>query len=147
MLFFRRFPIGVALLVMLPLAFTQLAQADISVIANAKSKGQLTERDLYNLYLGIEKTSTYELLHQGVDQVARAEFFEKFLHQNETQMKRKWSTLIFSGNRIPTVIEDNRSVLEYVKVHPDAVGYVTSAFLDKASVKPGDGIVELFRVR
>ena len=128
---------------------SQASFAGISVVANRAQKYIPTEQDIYNLYLGIEKNSRIELLNQDEGQAARAEFFNKFLHHSEIQMKQKWSMLVFSGNRIPSNSTDDRAILEYVKTHPNSVGYVDSEYLtkNKPSLDPQDQIVVLFKIQ
>lgn len=137
------------------------ASAEVSVIANSaqatnlnEQKVTLTEQSLYNLYLGIEKNSRFELLNQSEGQAARVEFFEKFLRQSEIQLKKKWSMLIFSGNRVPLNLTDDNAIFEYVKTHPNSVGYVDSGFLskmnqatNKATDKTADKFVVLFKIQ
>lgn len=127
----------------LPLAF-----AEISVIVNMAQKDQLNEKEIYNLYLGIEKNSQLELLHQEEGRSTRSEFLEKFLHNSEVQMKQKWSTLIFSGNRIPAILADDHSILDYIKRHPNAIGYVDSRVATQigSDSEFKDQVVVLFKV-
>lgn len=130
-----------------PLVFflSMPVMADLVVIAHKDLKERPTEKKVYNLYSGIEKNSSIELLNQGEGQAARSEFFEKFLKHSEIEMKQRWSALVFSGNRTPTSLTDDRSVIEYIKAHANAVGYVDEKFLQKNPLKDAP-LVTLFTI-
>lgn len=125
------------------------ASAEVVVIANGEQNEALTKDSIYNLYMGVEKNNRIELLNQREGQLARTEFFEKFLRQNEAQMKKKWSVLVFSGNRVPVNMADDQAVFEYVKIHPMAVGYVSEGFVGKnAAILNVEGQpVVLFKIK
>ena len=119
------------------------AFAAISIVVNHDSTRQLTEQDVLNLYLGIEKSNQIDLINQDDGQTVRTEFNAKFLNRNETQMKQLWSTLIFSGQRIPSNLSSDAAVIKYVKTHPSAIGYVDSSSLAQNS---DPKVTELFKV-
>jgi ABC-type phosphate transport system substrate-binding protein len=124
------------------------AYADIIFIANSSKKEVWTEKQVRDLYLGTLKLQQIELVDQAAGQTARNEFYEKFLKKSESQLKQKWSILVFSGEKVPLVVANDRATYEYVKSHPDSIGYVSKEFWEKeASTISTEGLMRLFSVQ
>lgn len=124
------------------------AHADLNLIANAANKETLSEKQVRDLYLGVLRSRKIELVEQSSGQSARSEFYSQFLQKDETQIKRQWSILIFSGERVPVVVSDDKAVFEYVKSHPNAIGYVSTVFWEKEKLaKAENQPIELFTVK
>lgn len=65
----------------------------------------------------------------------RKRFSERFLGRSVEAVKNFWQQRVFSGRDIPPPeFETERAVIDYVKQHPGAIGYV-SGDMDTADVK------------
>lgn len=122
-----------------------VSRADMVFIAHSTKKEAWTEKQVRDLYLGILKLQKVDLLDQAAGQDIRDEFYQNFLKKTESQLKQQWSILIFSGERVPQMMANDRAVYDYVKSHANAVGYVSSAFWDKEiAVTSPDQPIKLF---
>jgi hypothetical protein len=63
-----------------------------------------------------------------VDALARKHFSETILRRSVAAVKAYWQQRIFSGRGVPPpALDTDNAVLEYVKSHPGAVGYISGA--------------------
>lgn len=112
------------------------ARSDIDVICHSDQAELFQSQDIYNLYLGLAKRRGLTLLNQAEGQTARREFFLYFLKLTEIEVRKKWSILVFSGNRTPSTLKDDFSVLEYVENNESAIGYVNSKVIEALPPNP-----------
>ena len=127
------------LLGLFSLMFFQAASADVAVIVNPKSPlSSVSQTEVVNLFLSKSKTIQGERLEpvdQAKGQATRAQFYEKVLGKDESQMRAYWSRLIFSGKGLPPVeIGNDKMMLDKVASDVNAIGYVDSSKVN-ASVK------------
>ena len=101
------------------------------VIAHPSQKGELSKKDVYDLYVGNLRMREVEVLEQAEGKPTRSTFYKRFLKKTPAEMKQQWSVLVFSGNRAPKVLSDDSSVLEYIKSNTNALGYVSAEFWEK----------------
>jgi len=63
---------------------------------------------------------------QSVDSAVRRRFSEEVLERSVTAVRSYWQQVIFSGRDVPPPeLSGDESVLEYIKNHAGAVGYVS----------------------
>ena len=56
----------------------------------------------------------------------RKDFSKEILNKNVSAVRSYWQRIIFSGRGVPPIEKENdQQVIEYVKNHPGAVGYVS----------------------
>jgi hypothetical protein len=61
-----------------------------------------------------------------VDALARKNFSEAILRRSVAAVKAYWQQRIFSGRGVPPpALDSDLAVLDYVKSHPGAVGYIS----------------------
>jgi ABC-type phosphate transport system substrate-binding protein len=111
------------------------------VIVNAANPASSAERKfLSDAFL--KKTTrwrggeTIRPVDQSADSGVRRRFSEDVLERSVTAVRSYWQQVIFSGRDVPPPeLSGDGSVLEYVKNHAGAVGYVSgSAGTDGAKV-------------
>ena len=65
---------------------------------------------------------------QSADSDVRRRFSEEVLERSVTAVRSYWQQVIFSGRDVPPPeLSGDGTVLEYVKNHPGAVGYISGA--------------------
>jgi ABC-type phosphate transport system substrate-binding protein len=61
----------------------------------------------------------------------RSEFYSRYLGQSPSQIKAHWSKLIFTGRgQPPPTVSSEDAMADRVAENPDAIGYLSSDFLD-----------------
>jgi ABC-type phosphate transport system substrate-binding protein len=71
---------------------------------------------------------------------ARTNFYARFVGKSESQLRAYWARLIFSGaGQPPQVIRDVETLKKLLAEHPDWVGYLDRADLDRSvrQISPG----------
>lgn len=105
--------------------------ADYVVIVNAANSASSAERKfLSDAFL--KKTTRWgggQLIRpvdQSADSAVRRRFSEEVLERSVTAVRSYWQQVIFSGRDVPPPeLPSDGSVLEYVKNHVGAVGYIS----------------------
>ncbi len=111
------------------------AQADIAVIVHADNPVQsLSARQTAELYLGRVRTfdtGQYAVVvDQGRDDPLRGRFFKDVSGMSIGQVTAYWSRLQFTGQvQPPRSLDGDAAVLDFVRRHPAAIGYVSSTAL------------------
>ncbi len=116
------------------------SRADVVIIANSENKTAWDIDELRKIYLGVVKPLGLTILDQAETQKIREEFYIKFVAKNPSEIKRKRSILIFSGEKVPLVLPDDSAVFDHVKKHENAIGYVSKEFMDKEISKTKVGL-------
>jgi ABC-type phosphate transport system substrate-binding protein len=101
------------------------------VIVNAENPASSAERKfLSDVFL--KKTTRWsggQLIRpvdQNADSAVRRRFSEEVLERSVTAVRSYWQQVIFSGRDVPPPeLSGDDTVLEYVKNHAGAVGYVS----------------------
>jgi ABC-type phosphate transport system substrate-binding protein len=88
--------------------------------------------ELSNIFLGRLRTwsdGTPALpVNQTPDRTARERFTRRVHGRSVVTIEVYWKRMIFSGRGVPPdELENDQRVLEYVRTHPGAVGYVGAA--------------------
>lgn len=119
------------------MSFTVPAVADIAVIIHpANPLATLTQDDVRRIFMGrMRMFPDSDASIEAVDQNEASSAFERFYHAiarlPPAKLKRQRASYLFSGKgRLPTALEDDASVLEFIASHPDAIGYVSLDKLD-----------------
>jgi len=117
------------------------AQAEIAVIVNPANPVQtLTARQVAELYLG--RTRSFEsgdfavIADQGRDAPLRAQFFKSATSMSMAQVTAYWSRLKFTGQvQPPQNMEGDAAIVDFVRRHHWAIGYVDKAAAPDNKVK------------
>jgi ABC-type phosphate transport system substrate-binding protein len=105
--------------------------AEYVVIVNAANPASSAERKfLSDAFL--KKTTRWsggqliQPVDQSADSAVRRRFSEQVLDRSVTAVRSYWQQVIFSGRDVPPPeLSGDGTVLEYVKNHTGAVGYVS----------------------
>jgi len=116
------------------------------VVNEANPVTTLKREDLGRIFL--KKTTKWEhgMTIQPVDQASgarvRARFSEEMHGRSASAIVSYWQQQIFSGRGVPPVEkQSDAEVVEYVRSHPGAIGYVTPG-----AATGGVRVVEIVRV-
>lgn len=119
-------------------ALPAVAASDIFVIVNAANPvGALNRKEVLDIYMGRRRafpSGEYALsFDQARDGPVRLRFYRMLTGMSLSQVNGYWSRLMFSGQVLPPQpLPDDGAVLEAVRRHPGAIGYVESAPADPA---------------
>lgn len=126
---------------LMTLAWSLPGQAGIAVVVNPSSgASSITQGDAECIFLGKDKNLTgagavVAMDHQAEGSKARAEFLQKVLNKNESQLKAYWSQLIFTGKGTPpAAVADDAAVKSWLAGHANGISYIDSKAVD-GSVK------------
>jgi ABC-type phosphate transport system substrate-binding protein len=113
------------------------------VIVNPENPvGLLSPRELSRLFL--LKTAAWSFNGQAVlpvepggDSPARTAFVREIHHKNPVDITAYWEQMVFQGKASPPPTESSDSaVMDYVRQHPNAIGYVSAGTRLPADLKP-----------
>jgi ABC-type phosphate transport system substrate-binding protein len=114
------------------LAFTaalQQARADVVVIVSAQSTTTITASEISRVYLGESNTLTPVDLANPSH--ARREFYTKVVGKDDSQVRARWSKLVFTGKgSAPKELPSGEDVVKAVAADPHAIGYVDRSFVN-----------------
>ena len=87
--------------------------------------------DLNRIYLGKKKI----LAGQNINRLASLEsgelhkrFLSTCLHRSHSSFINYWKRMVFTGKGVmPKVFKDEREIVEYVRKHKSAIGYISSS--------------------
>jgi hypothetical protein len=119
------------------LLFATSAHADFYIVAQAGNPQQaLTKGDALNLFMGRTRSFTngqFALVFDlPRDNLKRAEFYRALCGMSLAQLTSYWSRLMFSGQSLPPQpLPDEATMIEIVKHNPNAVGWLSSAPIDR----------------
>ena len=122
------------------LSFVQSAQAQVVVVAGAKSPATALNADqAAGLFLGksaqLPGAGNAVLIDQAESVAIRDQFYTKVAGKSAAQVKAAWSRLVFSGKATPPKeVANSAEVKKLVAANPDAVGYIEKSAVD-ANVK------------
>ena len=108
------------------------AQGAFKVIVTASSPvSSITKNELSRLFL--KKKSEWadgqevQLVDQAANSSVRASFSQAIHGKKVSAVKSYWQQMIFSGRGVPPrEVASDATVLEFVKLTPNAIGYVSS---------------------
>lgn len=126
----------ISLVISTSLGISMVAQADkVAVIVN-KSNGvqAISDADLKGIFLG-KKTSSegtrYEVVEMSQDSESKVKFHETITKKSLQQLNAYWSRRVFTGKgEAPYALDDQKRIVEYVGLTPNAIGYVPESAID-----------------
>ena len=132
---------GIAALVATLLFFAiQTASAGVVVVANpGLSVSSVTAAQVSDIFLGkmtklADGTQLTVIEHQDGDPV-KAEFYDKVVGKNPSQLKAYWAKIVFTGEGVPPKeYNGDMAVKAFVAQTPGAIGYLSDTAVD-SSVK------------
>lgn len=131
--------VAVPLVVLLAPAAGQTQSGFRVVVHRDNPVDSMTANQLSRFFL--RKVTTWpngqrvEPVNQGDGSSARAAFSQEIHDREVSAVKAYWNKLIFSGRGMPPPeLAGDRAVLEYVRSHPQSIGYV-SPRADTSQVK------------
>ena len=113
------------------------------VIVNSENPiGLLTSQEISRLFLA--KTTTWQFNGQPVLPVepdgaspVRVAFIREIHHKSPTDITVYWEQMVFQGKASPPPAESSDSeVMDYVRQHPNAIGYVSAGARLTPDLKP-----------
>lgn len=111
------------------------AYGDVVVIVNFNSEmSEMSKRDVARVFLAKtnrlpsgEKANPIE----PAQSQSKKLFYAAVTDKNEVQLRSYWATLIFTGKgRPPKQVKESREVLEFVRSHKGAIGYIEKSLVD-----------------
>ncbi len=132
-----------ALGIMLMIAGSGSASAQISLIVSKESRVSPTSSELKDIFNGLKLQwsdgTRIVVVEQGGTKVGKA-FCESFLGKSVSQFRNAWTKLVLGGQaNAPLKQTDDASVLRQVAQNPSAIGFVATASLDES-------VTEVYRV-
>lgn len=126
-----------SLLIML--SFSQVANAEISVVVNSENSDDLDKEKIRRIFLGKSKSfangNKVETFDLPEGNRTREEFRELVLRKSDARLSSHWARMLFSSKaQPPKVLADADAIKEVVSSNPNAIAYMDSADVD-ASVK------------
>jgi ABC-type phosphate transport system substrate-binding protein len=111
-------------------AALQQARADVVVIVSAQSSATaITPDEISRVYLG--KCNTMTPLDIENPSLARRDFYTKVVGKDESQVKARWSRLVFTGKgSAPKELPSGEEVVKAVAADPNAIAYVDRSFVN-----------------
>lgn len=97
----------------------------------------LTLEEVRELYLGqtrtVQSIGTVDLADRPSDSAIFREFYQKVTEKDPRQVKALWAKLGFMGKaKPPKVFSSDEEIIQWVKKHPNAIGYIEKSSLDKS---------------
>ncbi len=129
----HRFGLSRVLFLVLALCLAGPAAAGVAVIVGpGTGVDQLSKAQIKSIFLGKVKTFPNGDPVTPVNQAEKSPMYdafnEKVLGKSSAKVLQYWAARVFSGKgNPPEVVNDDAAVLEYVKSHKGAIGYVDSA--------------------
>lgn len=108
--------------------------ADVVVVVNPQNAATLSEKSVQRIFLGkVTEFSTGEIptvINQPPGNSSRTEFDQRILNRNTAQVTASLAKLVFTGRGVmPTEIESDAGVIEFISQNKNAIGYIDSASL------------------
>ena len=111
--------------------------ADIAVVVHPSNPlSALSEDEVRRIFMGRmrmfpESDGAIETVDQQEASTAFADFYQAIARLTPAKLKRQRASFLFSGKgRLPTALQDDAAVIDFVASHPDAIGYVDVNRLD-----------------
>ena len=128
--------VGFLALVLMPVGAVRAEEGVSLIVHQDNPTGMLTLLEVRRIYRGTtaiwpngEKIQNLNLREE--DPIRKA-FSEKMLHRSVDEMERYYFKRVLSGKgQPPLVLHSSAEVLVYVRTHPNAIGYLDPAHLDK----------------
>lgn len=115
----------------LMIVLSNSVNADLYMIAHKSFPAdKITTTQLQSIYLG-DMPFLHGMriipLDQDMNSVNRMDYYDSVVAMPTAQVISHWSKLIFTGKgQAPMSLSDDKSILEFVKDNPNAIGYINS---------------------
>ncbi|MFL6602624.1 MAG: hypothetical protein ACJ8R9_15005 [Steroidobacteraceae bacterium] len=107
----------------------QQARADVVVIVSTQSTTTITASEISRVYLG--ESNTLTPVDIANPSRARREFYTKVVGKTDSQVRAKWSKLVFTGKgSAPKEMPSGEDVVKAVAADPHVIGYVDRSFVN-----------------
>lgn len=121
----------IGILFMLGCAFSIPAQTYVVIVNNGNSVDALTKKEISDYFLKKRTSWKNNVVIEPVDlssgSAIRAGFSKEILNKTTTQVRAYWQQSVFSGKASPpSEMENDQAVINYVKTHKGAIGYISS---------------------
>ena len=106
--------------------FPARANYSIVVVANTENKEiQLNRQQVRNLFMGGALPYNFEAIALPPENQTRVLFNTRVVGLTESRIQSYWAQMRFTGRKkAPKEVASEKAVLEYIKSHPGAVGYL-----------------------
>ena len=98
------------------------------VIANSRfPKEHINKKELRNIYLDKKHQIDGKKilpLNYGYNNILRKHFEHSILKKTTQQLETYWIKAHYQGHRPPKVLKSTQSMLSYLRVIPNAIGYI-----------------------
>ncbi|MDO9105738.1 MAG: hypothetical protein Q7U57_12360 [Methylovulum sp.] len=124
------------LLILVTLAWCQVATAELVLIANAAiHDAGISREQAVNIYMGrlrrFPSGAAAVPLDLPADGTEKALFYRLLLNKSLSDIGAYWARLLFSGRTAPPhTVGSPPDVVNYVAANPNAVGYVDRSVVD-----------------
>ncbi|MDY6941873.1 MAG: phosphate ABC transporter substrate-binding protein [Pseudomonadota bacterium] len=124
------------LLVAAMLSLCGFAHAELAIVVHPDNSIQsISVDDVKRIFEGKSSSfptgQTAEPINQAEGSSNRAEFLDKVLNKNESQLKAYWSQRIFTGKGSPpNTVADDAAVKAWITGNPSGLGYISAAAVD-----------------
>lgn len=111
--------------------------ADVVVVVSSKNPIEtLSPAQITDIYLGrmnrFPDGNPVKPVDLSENSSTRSEFYSRYLGRSQSQIKAHWSRLIFTGRgQPPPTVSSGDAMAELVAENPDAIGYLSTDFLDE----------------
>ncbi|MGZ5007373.1 MAG: hypothetical protein ACXWFI_06365 [Methylobacter sp.] len=122
---------------LLTLAWTLTARADLVLIANPESAVDSLSRDeVINIYMGRLRRFPSGAAAQPLDlpsgEPEKALFYRLLVNKDLSDIEAYWARLVFSGRASPPrTIGSQKEAVERVAKEPNVIAYIDRALVDK----------------
>jgi hypothetical protein len=108
------------------IGFPASANSSIVVVANTGNKQiQLNRQQVRNLFMGGALPYDLEAVALPPENQTRVLFNTRVVGLTESRIQSYWAQMRFTGRKkAPKEVASEKAVLEYIKSHPGAVGYL-----------------------
>lgn len=111
------------------------ASAQISVVVSASSMMRPSPREIVEMFTGLRTKwadgGRIQLVDQADTPVAQ-KFYETFLRQPQTRVRKELTRLVFAGEALPSWrLDGSAAVKRAVAANPASIGYIPSSALDE----------------
>ncbi|ARN19615.1 hypothetical protein [Piscinibacter gummiphilus] len=122
----------ISLVALLAIACAMTANAGVVVVGHPMAS-PLTKEQVANVYLG--KSALAMPLDLPDASPTKAQFYDKAMGREVSQMKATWARIVFTGKgRPPKEFADATALKREIAANPKAIGYIDSSAID-GSVK------------
>lgn len=117
------------------MAGTVCAAEVVVVVSSQNPVKTLSRAQITDIYLGrmirFPNGNPVEPIDLNESASTRSQFYSRYLGQSPSQIKVHWSRLIFTGRgQPPPTVSSEDAMADRVAENPDAIGYLSSDFLD-----------------